>query len=149
LVNYSGGSAPGPAGAAPAGYQSLHAAIAAELVVSCHDLSEGGLAVAAAEMAIGGDLGVDVSLRLLPRTPDVINSATAAFSESLGRFLIEVRPGHEARFEVQMAGYPVSVVGRVRSDGAITITGLDDAPFITTDVASVTRAWRQHLEPGT
>jgi phosphoribosylformylglycinamidine synthase len=147
LVDYTGGSAPGPVRQAPAGYQSLHKAITAGLVLSCHDLSEGGLAVAAAEMAIGGGLGLDVSLRLLPRTIDVTDSATVAFSESLGRFLIEVQPDNAARFEAQMAGYPVSVVGQVRSDGAITITGLDAAPFITTDVSSVTRAWRQHVEP--
>ncbi|MEA2001851.1 MAG: phosphoribosylformylglycinamidine synthase subunit PurL, partial [Actinomycetota bacterium] len=149
LANYPGGSAPGPAIGAADGYQSLHAAITAELVVSCHDLSEGGLAAAAAEMAIGGDMGVEISLRELPRSADITDSRTAAFSESLGRFLVEVRPENEARFEAQLAGYPVGAVGQVRGDGTITITGLDDTPFIVTDVATVARAWRQHLEPGT
>ena len=43
-------------------YQCLHRAIGEKLVLSCHDLSEGGLGVALSEMCIGGRLGADVSL---------------------------------------------------------------------------------------
>ena len=41
----------------PEVYRKLYAAVTSRLIVSCHDLSEGGLAVAAAEMIIGGRLG--------------------------------------------------------------------------------------------
>ena len=41
-------------------FRAVHRAITAGLVRSCHDLSEGGLAVALAEMAIAGGLGVEV-----------------------------------------------------------------------------------------
>ena len=43
-------------------YRKLHAAIDRGLVVSCHDLSEGGLAVAIAEMAFAGELGAELDL---------------------------------------------------------------------------------------
>src|SRR5262249_18002624 len=42
-------------------YVVLHQAIQARLVRACHDLSEGGLAVAAAEMCIGGRLGLSIT----------------------------------------------------------------------------------------
>ena len=48
---------------APRVYRALHRAIAAGWVRACHDLSEGGLAVAAAEMCIGGRLGLELRLR--------------------------------------------------------------------------------------
>ncbi|HSM66220.1 MAG TPA: phosphoribosylformylglycinamidine synthase subunit PurL, partial [Ilumatobacteraceae bacterium] len=54
------GVAPPPVPDAPTDYRHLHAAIRAGLVESCHDLSEGGLAVAVAEMCIGGRLGADI-----------------------------------------------------------------------------------------
>jgi phosphoribosylformylglycinamidine synthase II len=60
-------------------------------VVACHDISDGGIAVALAEMAIGGDVGCDVSL---PRTGR-LRSDAALFSESNSRWVLEVRKGKE------------------------------------------------------
>ena len=71
---------------APERYRRLHRAIRSGLVRSCHDLSEGGLAVAIAEMCIGGRLGATIDT--LPHD-DV---ATALFSESIGRLVVEVDP---------------------------------------------------------
>ena len=47
-------------------FRELQHAIEAGLVKSCHDMSEGGLAVAAAEMAFGGNLGMNLSLDKVP-----------------------------------------------------------------------------------
>jgi phosphoribosylformylglycinamidine synthase len=55
---------------APRIAQRLAAAIAEGLVTSCHDCSEGGLAVALAEMAFAGGLGLEADLRGLPRSRD-------------------------------------------------------------------------------
>src|SRR5262249_29130198 len=73
-------------------FRKLHAAIAQGLVRSCHDLSEGGLAVAAAEMAFAGGIGADLTSAGAPGLPD----AMALFSESATRFIIEVRPDRAA-----------------------------------------------------
>ena len=59
---------PAPDPAAPARYRRLHAALRTGRVRACHDLSEGGLAVALAEMAIGGGLGIDVQLAATRRS---------------------------------------------------------------------------------
>ena len=65
------GSAPQPPDAPLALYRRLHQAIANGLVLSCHDCSEGGLAVAAAEMALAGGLGLDLRLADVPRSAEV------------------------------------------------------------------------------
>src|SRR5438128_5388225 len=46
---------------APNLFRALHEAISAGLVRSCHDVSEGGLAAAVAEMALAGDVGADLT----------------------------------------------------------------------------------------
>ena len=69
---------------APVRYRVLHGVIRAGLIRSCHDVSEGGIGVAVAEMAIGGRLGVDMS------DCDNASDAQWLFSESNGRFVVEV-----------------------------------------------------------
>ncbi len=51
-------------------FRALSKATAAGLVRACHDLSEGGLAVAAAEMAFAGGLGMRLDLARVPCTDD-------------------------------------------------------------------------------
>jgi phosphoribosylformylglycinamidine synthase subunit PurSL len=84
-------------------------------VQSCHDLSEGGLAVAVAEMAIAGRLGA--RLHTLPHA----DATTALFSESNGRFLCEVTP---TDLPVFLAAVPGStVVGEVTSEPTLVAPG--------------------------
>src|SRR5262249_46407462 len=51
----------------PRSMAAVHAAIKRGLLASCHDLSEGGLAVALAEMAFSGGFGAEVMLEEVPR----------------------------------------------------------------------------------
>jgi phosphoribosylformylglycinamidine synthase len=63
---------------APQVMREVATAIRQGKVLACHDLAEGGLAVAATEMAIGGGFGVR------------IQTDTDLFNESPSRFLLEV-----------------------------------------------------------
>ena len=74
---------------APRIFRKLHQAIARGLVRSCHDLSEGGLAVALAEMAFAGGIGADVTQAGRARHCPM---KRLLFSESPSRFLLEVKP---------------------------------------------------------
>ncbi|MBN1911558.1 MAG: phosphoribosylformylglycinamidine synthase subunit PurL, partial [Pirellulales bacterium] len=132
-------------------FAAVHGAIHAGLVRACHDLSEGGLAVAAAEMAFAGGLGLRVFLGQVPHAiePDAASvaavealrkqmkdveihplatypSATAAllFSESNTRFLCEVRPEHTEAFEKTLAGVPFAAVGQVTDTDQLQIVGI-------------------------
>ncbi len=76
----------------PRTLDAVHAAIVAGEVAACHDISEGGLLTALAEMGFGGDLGAEIDLDRLGARPDL-----ALFNETAGVFLIELtedaRPG--------------------------------------------------------
>ncbi len=78
-------------------------------LASAHDLSHGGLAVAAAEACFGAGLGVDLDLAtdLAP--------VRALFSESAPRVLASILPGDEAAVleAARRRGVPAAVVGRV------------------------------------
>ncbi len=84
---------------APAVYHALNQAILNGLVRACHDLSEGGLAVAAAEMCIGGRLGLTMEL-------EAEDTLRALFGETNGCLLVEVQPGNTAAFEKLFASLP-------------------------------------------
>ena len=85
---------------------------------SCHDLSEGGLAVALAEMCIGGRLGAAVTA--LPHG----DPSTALFSESASRLIVEVAPADVDRFREVMAE-PIFHLGHVVDDGHLTFAGVE------------------------
>jgi phosphoribosylformylglycinamidine synthase len=116
------GVAPPPVPDAPTDYRHLHAAIRAGLVESCHDLSEGGLAVAVAEMCIAGRLGADIDE--LPHD----DLATALFAESSGRLIVEVQPRRVAAFTKVMDGR-ARRIGTVTHDPVLRLPGVDPIPL--------------------
>ena len=107
-----GGPVPAPDPEAPARHRQVHAAISAGLVVSAHDLAEGGLAVAAAEWALGGRLG----LRLLSGTGA---DADVLFGEGPARYLVEVAPADADRLAAVMPS--ARAIGVVTAEPVVTI----------------------------
>ena len=98
-------------------FVAVHRAIQAGLVRACHDLSEGGLAAAAAEMAFAGGLGLDIDLDRVPCSEDAVVPETLLFSESNTRFLCEIRAEYADAFETMFNG-AVRVSVSVRSISA-------------------------------
>jgi phosphoribosylformylglycinamidine synthase len=137
-------------------FAAVHAAIAAGSVRACHDLSEGGLAAAAAETAFAGGLGMSLRLADVPRDFRA-NSADAVagaeldayllFSESNTRFLCEVPPAARERFEQSLDGVPHAVVGRTESGSRLQIAGTDTAGTLVIDaqLADLKEAWQKPL----
>ncbi len=87
---------------------ALFKAIQSGFVLACHDLSEGGLAVAAAEMAFAGNVGLELSLNGFTSSSD----AEALFGEGLTRFLIEAAPGRERKLAALLHDHLFIEVGR-------------------------------------
>lgn len=137
-----GGRVPAPVLSSINGMRALHRAMRAGLVRACHDLSEGGLGVAAAEMALAGRLGVELSLSSLPRAGDVERDDAALFSESSGRFLVEVAPEDAAAFAAALAEVPWACLGRVVPDGLMCVRGLAGAVVVVAGLAELVHAWR-------
>ncbi|MBU4270841.1 MAG: phosphoribosylformylglycinamidine synthase [Planctomycetes bacterium] len=123
-------------------FAALHAAINAGHVRACHDLSEGGLAAAIAEMAFAGGLGAKISLADVPRNGD-LPTAALLFSESNTRFLCEVRPENAASFESALADVPHARIGEVVDSNKLEIVG--ETPLVQADLHALKEAWQKPL----
>jgi phosphoribosylformylglycinamidine synthase II len=124
--------------------RTVTSAIDKGYVRACHDLSEGGLAIAAAEMAFGNRLGLDINL-------DYVSSAQgmrediALFSESNSRFLIEVEPRSRRRFERLMREVPNAEVGKVQGDRHFVVRK-GNRELVDVGVDELRAIWKQPFE---
>lgn len=125
-------------------YKSLHSAIQNRQVVSCHDLSEGGLAVAAAEMAFAGELGISLDLSQA-RKANFVSVESLLFSESNSRFVCEVPAAQTAAFEASMDGLPVYKIGSVESNENVKIA-CDGKTLVDVTWASLRDKWLAPLD---
>ncbi len=122
----------------PKVYRALHACTKQGLIRSCHDLSEGGLAVAAAEMCIGGRLGLDLDLG--PRDP-----VRGLFGETTGCLLVEVEPDKAETFEALFTGLPVVHLGTVTDAPTLSIRTNTELQ-ITIPITALVTAWNTPLQ---
>jgi phosphoribosylformylglycinamidine synthase len=124
-------------------YKALSDAIEDGLVASAHDVSDGGLAVAFAESALGFGLGAELDLNCVPSATDREDSIL--FSESPGRFVVSVAPEKAERFETRMKGTACRRAGRVRGDRRFLIKR-GDAMIINDSVENVRNSYFKGVE---
>ncbi len=120
------------------GMNQVLKAMDAGLVRSCHDPSEGGLFVALAEMCLGGDMGVELDLGVVGNLPTDVK----LFSESNGRWLVEVREEDAADFEKRV---DAAKIGVTNSDKKIRI--IDKKVEIALKLEEVRGRWDSAVEP--
>jgi phosphoribosylformylglycinamidine synthase len=125
-------------------FAALHKSIDAGLVRACHDLSEGGLAVGAAEMAFAGGLGAKINIDRVPCSSDATETAVLLFSESNTRFLCEVEPAQAAAFEEALAGVPCAAIGEVTLERILTIE-FQSAVVVDAEIDKLKEAWQAPL----
>jgi phosphoribosylformylglycinamidine synthase II/phosphoribosylformylglycinamidine synthase I len=149
--NLSGGTVPQPTREPLERFRKLHQAIQNGWIEACHDCSEGGLAVAMAEMSIAGRLGV--SLQLLNMEPskkstakDDVSLTAILFSETLSRFVLEVRPEHKEKVIEHFENNWLAEVGNVTDDHRFVVCwGVDE--MIDTTVELLETFWRGEIAP--
>ncbi|MFA6320584.1 MAG: phosphoribosylformylglycinamidine synthase subunit PurL [Candidatus Omnitrophota bacterium] len=123
--------------------QALTRSIAKGCVASCHDCSEGGLAVTLAEMAFAGGLGMDINLNEYkkPDAQKILKNETLLFSESNTRFVVEV--ADEKTFAQSMKGAPIWKLGCATNNSTFKISGTDDKVIIKTEISKLKAAWQK------
>jgi phosphoribosylformylglycinamidine synthase II len=114
-------------------------------VRACHDISEGGLAVAAAEMAFTGDRGIDLWLRKVPKPTKVKRTDFILFSESNSRFLVEVLEKRRKEFEELLGISDFSMIGKVKKEPYLSVYGLKDDRIIEANLAELRGSWKNTL----
>ncbi|MDR3183248.1 MAG: phosphoribosylformylglycinamidine synthase subunit PurL, partial [Planctomycetaceae bacterium] len=113
-------------------YEKLHSAIMRGVLRSVHDLSEGGLAAAVAEMCFAGGFGAELSGKF---------DNVALFSESNSRFVVEVEANNAASFESFFAGLPVRKLGIVTANKTLRFGDAFEA-----DIDELKAAWLKPLD---
>jgi phosphoribosylformylglycinamidine synthase len=113
-------------------------AIRARTVAACHDLSHGGLAVAAAEMCLGGDVGADLKTTAM----DPMRWDVQLFSESNGRWLVEVRRDRYEEFGHLMEGTPATFLG---TTGGTSLHLAKGRQWTSLALPSMRKAWAETI----
>jgi phosphoribosylformylglycinamidine synthase subunit PurSL len=125
---------------APQLFAKIHDAMCRGLVRSCHDLSEGGLAVALAEMAFAGGVGADVI-----QLPAEVAEEALLFAESAPRFVLEANPAHSAIIEELFAGLPIQRIGQTVKEPRLRIAGSSGEWIIWLTLDKLKQAWQKPL----
>ncbi|PIP12447.1 MAG: phosphoribosylformylglycinamidine synthase subunit PurL [bacterium (Candidatus Stahlbacteria) CG08_land_8_20_14_0_20_40_26] len=108
-------------------YRKLHIAIKKDVILSCHDCSEGGIGIAISEMCFGTGLGMKLSLDNVP-VSGVKDPIAILFSESNSRFIVEIKREKKKEFEEIMSEMPFGKVGEVISSRSLVIENLINIP---------------------
>ena len=141
----------------------LNKAINQGVVKACHDCSEGGLGVAAAEMAFAGGVGAEIDLKKVPfaakseiRNPKSETSSkfeiqnkkrndTILFSESNSRFVVEVPKKYKSKFEKIMSGSTIGLIGKTIKNKVFKVLGLDNKIVVKAKLDELKEAWQKPL----
>jgi phosphoribosylformylglycinamidine synthase len=151
VENLEGGQAPQvDLSLAPQIFTAMHRAIQAGLVRACHDLSEGGMAVAAAEMAFAGGVGAELRLTHVPAAgvephDAVSRSAVLLFAESNTRFLCEVPEENSRVFEALLADAPFARIGKTTATHRLRIVNPDATLAVDANLDDLKEAWQAPL----
>lgn len=126
--------------------RAVAAVIERGLVRSAHDLSEGGLLVAAAEMAFAGGLGARIELLAAPASDDA-DLVARAFGEHPSRYLLEIDPNAQDDVFAELSEIPCAVVGRVTGSDVFEIVGDTDTSSMSLE--RLRAAWAKESEEQT
>ena len=129
-------------------YKALSEAIAQELLASVHGIYRGGLGIHLAQVAFGGDLGLEIDMNTVPAV-DIKRNDKLLFSESAGRFIVTLAPENQAKFEelLKSHGCTFGCVGKVTADKNLVVYGLNTSTqektaIINEPINDLKNAWK-------
>ena len=124
-------------------YDKFSQALNQGLVASSQSVHRGGLGIALAKTAIGGRLGMEVSLGELR---DIgMREDFALYSESQGRLVVTVNPVYARQFEDVMKGERVARIGTVRGDDRFIIDGKREKAVVETSIGEMLHSYKSTL----
>ena len=117
-------------------------AIEKEYVVSCHDVSEGGIGVCLSEMAIGGDIG---AIADISEIGNGLRTDFKLFSESNTRWFVEVKKEKQKDFEklLEKKDTPFLRIGETK--GKKLVIKDNKETFIDVDISVLCDCWKNAI----
>ncbi len=123
--------------------KKLSLAINKGIVASCHDCSEGGIAVALSEMLFGGGIGAEVSVKGIPRVSSIKRDDVLLFSESNSRFVVEIPSDKEKAFERAMKGISLGKIGHLVERPEFVVTGSNGKEIVSARINTLKDNWKK------
>lgn len=114
--------------------------ITSGLIAACHDISDGGLAVAVAEMCMAGDVGADIDVADI----GVLSTESKLFSEGPTRWLLEVSDKNRVKVESRLKKFGLHRLGVLGGTAIVIRSGrkkLVDVPLATAQKAWTEPIW--------
>jgi len=120
-------------------YRALSNCIDNGIIASSQSVNRGGLGVALAKTAMGGYLGMKVSLKNIPKAS---RDDFTLYSESQGRLVVTVNPKYEKMFEKIMGNNAYTKIGVVRKDNQFIVSGRDGKRVISTTIDDISKSYK-------
>jgi phosphoribosylformylglycinamidine (FGAM) synthase-like enzyme len=116
--------------------RAVHAAMQQDRILSCHDVSEGGLITSVSEMAFGGDCGAELNLHTDASRDQQL------FNETAGCLIVEVESEEVAK--QLFSSVPHQIVGFSSAEKKIVINNSEQSTKI--DVENLKATWKHPLQ---
>ena len=125
-------------------YRRYYEAVKQGLILSAHDVGEGGLAVTLAEAAFSGKAGLEIDLCSLPMDDD-ISKAAMLFGESPSRLVVEISPENLETVAKLFAGLPFAALGRATSHHTNLVVEWGNETLINESLTDLKSLWKNGL----
>ncbi|HUQ84821.1 MAG TPA: phosphoribosylformylglycinamidine synthase subunit PurL [Candidatus Limnocylindrales bacterium] len=122
-------------------YHAFYKAVQKNLIASSISIGRGGLAIALTKKAIGGGLGINISLKEI--TGNVSRDDFALYSESQGRMLVTIEPNNKINFEKAMNGNKFKLIGKITKEQIIRVNGLEGNEVLNVRLEDAAKAYRK------
>jgi len=119
-------------------YESMSRAASEKIFLSTHDVSEGGIIISVSEMCFGKNIGAEIDITSILND---INITEALFSESLSRFIVEVKKENKEKFEEVMKEIPKYFLGRTSNVNKVIVKA-GDKSIIDIEVERLYQTWK-------
>lgn len=126
-------------------FAALSKASGSGLIMAMHDCAEGGIGVAAAEMAFSGGLGMDLFLSEVPYKGKDLRDDFILFAESNSRFIVEVEKKKKKAFERMLKGLPFGLIGCVSENKDFKVFRLNGKPCVKVNIVRLKESWQKPL----
>ena len=144
LIGVKGGLVPRVLSNAKRITETITRAIDMGFIRACHDVSDGGLGIALAEMCLSSSYGVEVYLDRVPRSFKTYRNDYILFSESNTRFIVEVPYRFLENFEKLITDIPYALIGRINGS-RIVIHGVGGDIIVDECIKDLREAWKSGL----
>jgi len=126
-------------------YKAFHHAVQDGLVGAAASLGSGGLAVAAARMALAGNLGLDLDLSEVNTDSKELRADSVLYTESQGRILVSVPREKEETFADLFRGLPCCRIGEVVPEHVLRIRTGEQHFYVEAGLDELRDAYKKTL----